>query len=352
MIALPLLPPPGVPRDEANPIRFSPPAAVSALANMGRNLIRVRLRGHGVALRPLFVSWEINSVCNLRCSYCYLHQRSYGFYNRGLSIASIKQVMRRIRRACPDVMLLGGEPFLHPNWDEMVRYFRDDLKGRVRCITNGTRLIRHLESVRRLSLLVVSYDQKRCAEYPDEIADMRDQLQRVRQTCPNLTILINFVLCADDDPDWVADQFERFAGNGFNIFVNVDRYFGPQSVDRKIVDALRRLKRRTRRVNMTDTTLDWLRDTTRPVPFRNPTLLPLLDPQARLIYPCCYYNEQNAGSLLDMEYEQLLRASEQRFGRYPFDKCSTCTTTAYLDAAVSVRKPVEGIRHYHSLYNR
>jgi len=336
------------PRPHPHP---EPVATLHALANMGRNLIRYRIHGPHAMLRPLFISWEINSVCNLRCPYCYLHDRSYGFSDRGLSFEDIKKVLCRIRRVCGDVMLLGGEPFLHPAWDAIVAYCRNNLKLRVRCITNGTRLVDHLDSVRQLSLLVVSYDQKRCTEYPEAMADMRRQLRAVTRACPDLAILVNFVLCADDDPGWVIDRFERFARRGLNIFVNVDRHCGPGGVDRRIVDALRRIKHQTGCVHMTDTTLNRLYDTSRTAPFCHPTLLPVLDPRARLIYPCCYYDEQHAGSLLDMDYDTLLRVSSARYGRYPFDKCAACTTTAYLDAAVTVRKPVEGIRHYHGLYN-
>ncbi|MFQ5491715.1 MAG: radical SAM protein [Phycisphaerae bacterium] len=330
-MSLPVLAPPARPRL---------PAAVRSLASMASNSARWKLFGHGALLKPLFVSWEINSACNLRCPYCYIHDRSYGFSDRGLAFDKIKIVLGRIAKVCPDIMLLGGEPFLHPEWDRIVDYCCDHLGLRVRCITNGTLLEKHLAATGRLSLLVVSDDQTRQKLYPKQMTDMKRQLERVAATYPNLTILVNFVLCADDDPAWLIERFHALTEQGLNLFVNVDRYFG------------RQIKRRTGRVHMTDATLDWLSDTRRPVPFCNPTLLPLLDPQANLIYPCCYYNEQTAGSLADTDYHDLMTRSAERFGQYPFDKCDACTTTAYLDASVATRRPIEAVRHYHSLYNR
>jgi len=334
------------------PSRPGFPTVARALARMASNVARFHLGGEDALLRPLFVSWEINSVCNLRCPYCYLNDRSYAFTDRGLSFEEMKVVLRRIDAVTEDVMLLGGEPFLHPAWDRVVDHCRDELDLRVRCITNGTRLEHHLRTVGRLDLLVVSYDQTREETYPERMADVRAQLDLVARTYPDLTILVNFVLCAQDDPSWVAGRIEGLTDRGYNVFVNVDRYFGPGRVDPRIVASLKRTKRANGRVHMTDRTLEWLEDTREPVPFCSPTLLPLLDPQARLIYPCCYHDEQAAGSLLDTDYDALLRASARRFGRYPFEKCSSCSTTAYLDASVAVRKPAEAVRHYHRLYNR
>ena len=326
-------------------------AAMRAALNMGVNVTKARLRGPEALLRPLFISWEINSACNLRCPYCYLHDRSYGFSDRGLPFEDVQRVLRRIRKATPDVMLLGGEPYIHPAWDDIVDFCCDELGLRVRCITNGTLLERHLRTTGRLHLLLVSYDHKRARVYPEQMADMLRQLEGVRAMYPRLQILLVFVLCADDDPPWVVDTIDDLTGRGYNVFVNVDRYFGAGPVDERIVNKLRQVKDDVGRVHMTDRTLDWLADTSRPVPFCNPTLLPLLDPQARLIYPCCYFNEQSAGSLLEMDYAPLLRRSAERFGHYPFEKCSTCRTTAYLDASVAVRHPVEALRHYQKLYN-
>jgi len=338
-----VLPPPGP--------RARLPAPLRALASFARSVTRTRREGPLALHDPLFVSWEINSVCNLRCPYCYLHDRSYGFTDRGLDFEEMKPVLHRIEAVCPDVMLLGGEPFLHPSWDDIVDYCRDALGLRVRCITNGTRLERHMRTTGRLDLLVVSYDQTRVERDPEGTADVRRQLALVAATHPRLTILVNFVLCATDDPLWVADEIDALTERGYNVFVNVDRYFGAGRVDPRIVACLKANKRRTGRVHMTDETLDWLDDTGEPVPFCSPTLLPLLDPRARLIYPCCYHDEQNAGSLLDTGYRELLRRSAERFGHYPFDLCGGCTTTAYLDASVAVRKPITGLRHYHRLYN-
>ena len=327
-------------------------ATMRALGTMAGNVLRTKLIGRHSLLRPLFMSWEINSACNLRCPYCYIHDRSYGFSDRGLRFEEMKRALARIKRATPDLLLLGGEPFLHPAWDDIVDHCNDALGLRVRCITNGTLLEAHLRTTGRLHLLAVSYDQTRERVYPEKMADMRRQLTLVAATYPRLTILIIFVICAEDDPAWVVEQIHEMTEQGYNVHINVDREIGEAPVDPRIVQALREAKRRTGRVHMTDVTLDWLEDITQPLPYCNPTLMPLLDPRARLIYPCCYYNEQSAGSLLEMDYAALLRKSAERFGRYPFDKCATCKTTAYLDAAVSVRSPGQGIRHYHSLYNR
>ncbi|MFQ5414466.1 MAG: radical SAM protein, partial [Phycisphaerae bacterium] len=178
-------------------------ATIRALGSMVDNAARARFLGGQALMRPLFVSWEINSACNLRCPYCYIHDRTYGFGDKGLAFADMRRVLGRIRRVTQDVMLLGGEPFLHPAWDDIVDYCNDALGLRVRCITNGTLLESHVRTTGRLHLLVVSQDHTRARVYPKVIADMKRQLADVASRYPRLAILINFVLCAEDDPGWV-----------------------------------------------------------------------------------------------------------------------------------------------------
>ena len=93
---------------------------------------------------PRTCVWELTRRCNLRCIHC---ENDCGDgSDRELSTERIREVARELAAlGCHDVDVTGGEPLLHPRWDEICR----DLAGlglRTALITNGTLLDReHLD---------------------------------------------------------------------------------------------------------------------------------------------------------------------------------------------------------------
>lgn len=91
-----------------------------------------------VARVPHTCIWEITRRCNLRCLHC---ENECGDRSpRELTAEQIHAVALELARlGCRDVDVTGGEPLLHPHWDELCR----DLAGcglRTALITNGTLL--------------------------------------------------------------------------------------------------------------------------------------------------------------------------------------------------------------------
>jgi pyruvate-formate lyase-activating enzyme len=87
---------------------------------------------------PRTCVWELTRRCNLRCIHC---ENECGDGSaRELSMERIREVARELAAlGCHDIDVTGGEPLLHPRWDEICR----DLAGlglRTALITNGTLL--------------------------------------------------------------------------------------------------------------------------------------------------------------------------------------------------------------------
>jgi MoaA/NifB/PqqE/SkfB family radical SAM enzyme len=142
-------------------------------------------------LPSLFAYYTVNSACNLRCSYCYVGQPEIfpqGFSNRGLPLERAKQVLTTLRQECLFLRILGGEPTVYRDINELVQFAKRDLGfWHTSMITNGVLLARHPERFALLfeclDLITISIDRTRLKEYPDEMAAVTDSLPWLGTLC-------------------------------------------------------------------------------------------------------------------------------------------------------------------------
>lgn len=73
---------------------------------------------------PLFLAWQINSVCNLDCLHCC---EEAGHHIPGeMTRDQILHFLRQVREMeIPYVAISGGEPLLHPNFFEAAKFIRE-----------------------------------------------------------------------------------------------------------------------------------------------------------------------------------------------------------------------------------
>jgi radical SAM protein with 4Fe4S-binding SPASM domain len=91
-----------------------------------------------VAREPHTCIWEITRRCNLRCLHCENECGEPSF--RELPTERLRCVAQDlVQLGCHDIDITGGEPLLHPQWDDLCREFAS-LGLRVALITNGTLL--------------------------------------------------------------------------------------------------------------------------------------------------------------------------------------------------------------------
>jgi radical SAM protein with 4Fe4S-binding SPASM domain len=85
---------------------------------------------------PSWVVLHITNQCNLRCKHCYVDATKQN--STALSFDKIKETLAKLERmGAIDVIVTGGEPFLHPKFVETLDYIRE-LGMSSEILTNGT----------------------------------------------------------------------------------------------------------------------------------------------------------------------------------------------------------------------
>ena len=84
----------------------------------------------------------LNTGCNLRCKFCTLHRE-----NKQLSFkAAIRIIDEAQGLGVKDIVLTGGEPFLHPHFFEIAKHVKE--KGLDLIVTtNGTRIKANIQKI-------------------------------------------------------------------------------------------------------------------------------------------------------------------------------------------------------------
>lgn len=121
--------------------------------NAGYMLIKGRLGGRPF---PWYVNYFITSKCNLNCSYCYVDINAGP--EKDPSLEQIRHTIDALYRlGTRYVCLLGGEPLLHPKFEEIVDYLL--AKGMLVSVnTNGTIIGRQDHVLRKIHRVAVSFE--------------------------------------------------------------------------------------------------------------------------------------------------------------------------------------------------
>lgn len=127
----------------------------------GLHLIEGYFFGH---YKPIELNIHITDRCNLKCTYCYNN-----FYKRNVRDIPRDDIFRIVdafkKLGILEVSLVGGEPFLHPDFPAIVEYIKSK---NILCssVTNGYFIRRHLETAKKLDMVCVSIDG------PEEVNDI------------------------------------------------------------------------------------------------------------------------------------------------------------------------------------
>ena len=110
---------------------------------------------------PKILQLHINTQGNFNCEYCYINNRNV----ETLSLSEIFDLIDQAKKlGIKFIDLLGGEPFMHPNFLEIIQYIYK--KGvYVTIFTNGSFLniefLHNLKPFKNFLTLVVKYDHKK-----------------------------------------------------------------------------------------------------------------------------------------------------------------------------------------------
>ncbi|WP_428268316.1 radical SAM protein [Haliangium sp.] len=142
-------------RNRAIEPRLVPPRATPVEVDQGCPFDCGACTAHQAAVRLPVVT--ITSACNLDCPICYVHNKNKDPYNMSREhMAAILDHLAAEHGGDIDIVnLTGGEPTLHPELLDFVQMARDAGVHRVSVCTNGIRLAKDEELVKRFAELGV-----------------------------------------------------------------------------------------------------------------------------------------------------------------------------------------------------
>jgi wyosine [tRNA(Phe)-imidazoG37] synthetase (radical SAM superfamily) len=156
------------------------------------------------SLSPVSINLDLTSACNFRCPHCV----DSGIINTGeaLDLDNIKQsIDTLVEKGLLSVILIGGgEPTIHPDFEEIVRYSRG--KGlQLGIVTNGSRLDRVAPVAQllqegdwlRLSLDAATEDTFRKSHVPAKNVTLKKILAdagKIKELNPKISLGYSYVI--------------------------------------------------------------------------------------------------------------------------------------------------------------
>ncbi len=181
-----------------------------------RQLVGARFRWK----HPVYLIHALTARCNARCGFCAWSPEFYDARQQ-LSTPAIKQMYSDARRAgFVGLSIWGGEPLLHPDFDEVVRHAQS-LGLITNMVTNGFLLDKKLDAVtRHVDRVCISVDHP--SSKHDELRRIRGLFDKIvhatralRRQSPDKTILFICTLQkANIDRETLRDMAELMAELG------------------------------------------------------------------------------------------------------------------------------------------
>jgi MoaA/NifB/PqqE/SkfB family radical SAM enzyme len=320
---------PFVAKTEVKPARRI--SAMQLVADV-KNILQARLamRFKNLYMPSLFGYYHVNSVCNLRCSYCYINQPEIfpeGFSQVGLPLERAKKVLATMRQECVALRILGGEPMLYKGLVEILQYAKRDLKyWHLSLITNGLYLFKDPQQLDvildHLNLITISIDQTRVDEYPKQMAQLFDFFPELRQRCREhkVALTCNYTATWDElaHPERIENVIKGYQPYFTSFYITPVR-----NVGKTPLPLLKNSLQLNRKYTLghylgpeypeTENTL-WYQENC------DPKLKIKIDPDGGLIYPC-ENHIVNIGSLETYTIKELWNKQPVK---YPNESCLGC----------------------------
>ena len=180
-----------------------------------------------IRLDPRNLTVAITSACNLRCIGC-----NYGrgfMHGHQLSLPMVRDLLDDAKTCgFRSVRLYGGEPLIHPDLPEMVRY-GTDIGLRIYVTTNGILLNRHMDTLYQAGLRDVtigfygtdaSYDEY--VQKPGRFDLLRQSIEGVRRRYGNtIDLRLNWLLMRPTCNSKALHEVMTFAET-FSMAIQVD----------------------------------------------------------------------------------------------------------------------------------
>ena len=297
---------------------------------------------------PFVVGLTINTICNLRCSYCFIGREAEhfpeGFAKQGMPGDEIKKLLTNVRKDTGLLILTGGEPFLHKDLEEILRFAKEDLRFvNISVATNAMFLRKRSSALKYIDRLGISYDFTRARQYPKEMGKMLESLKELKaeRILPPVHFTMTILKSEDLAP---FDDFANYCREqGFRIWVQPEREHGDFDEWDWFIGTLESLVGRFgKKLFLND--LGFVRN------FRDGTAphgcLPELrlhvQEDGNLCFPCNKLEHlYKGGSVLDATPMERWAEATAEAGTFPNSSCGKCGFTCYFETGGLYRRPIQ-----------
>ncbi len=317
-------------------------------------------RGHR-HLNPSVAIYYVTTHCNLNCAYCEdFGARRNDQVEPPLPLHQALQVLRVIRSGVDALFITGGEPFLHPDLDELLLHAKRELNFReITLITNGFLLPKHEIALSAVDRLIVSLDSLNAESWSQTIgiplastesihANIRNYAGRQKEF--GYQMMVNAVLSPETLSG--AEALLEFCVE-HHLLIS----FSPQAVNnwvryelmvsseyKAFIEKLIEYKKRGAPIAGSIAYLQTL------IAFQPydcyPTLAPRILPNGDLTYPCRPFEKANNGqggrpvNLLHVKnWDEAWRKAYAIYGQPP-RTCHSCFQQCYIEPSLMQSKPL------------
>lgn len=190
----------------------------------------------------------INTVCNLRCPYCFADDCKANNKNQNMTYEKFKEIINFVTQTDKYIGILGGEPTIHPDFDRfMCDIIANDNINNSTVFTNGIEVDKHLGifSAKKIGILVnFNNTEVTGSKSHDKIMSNLELLHDLRKehiatglTESNMLNSINLGLNLykkDQDFTEILEALKTFNKHSLRLSVTV-----PNSTDKKHNDPLK-----------------------------------------------------------------------------------------------------------------
>ncbi len=346
---------------------------------MYRNLLK--LARNDRHLHPRVAIYYVTGQCNLNCAYC----EDFGARRNPQNAAplQLEQVMKilRIARGGMDALFLtGGEPFTHPDIDQIILRAKHELKFReLTLISNGFLLPQHEAALPAIDRLIISLDSTDPALWSQTIGVPQSQAEAILANISDYAQLqgkfgYKMILNAVITPETLApadskvsrlstpQRQETLESNAdklldFCVKNHLRISFSPQAVNnwpryeltvspayRAFIEKLIALKRAGAPILGSDL---YLRTLAAFEPYDcYPTLAPRIYPNGDLSYPCRPFEKADNGqggrpvNLLNVQtWDEAWKIAYETYGQPP-RSCHSCFQQCYAEPSLMQAHPL------------
>jgi MoaA/NifB/PqqE/SkfB family radical SAM enzyme len=312
-------------------------------------------------LHPRVAIYYVTGQCNLNCAYCEDFGARRNEQNQSpLPLEQVMDILRVVRSSVDALMLTGGEPFTHPDIDQIVIRAKKELKFReLTLISNGFLLPQHEAALTSVDRLIVSLDSVDPQLWSRTIGVSPTSAETILSNIAHYAklqgkfgyrMMVNAVITPETLPG--ADALLEFVRQN-HLLIS----FSPQSYNnwpryeltvsaayRDFVQKLIRLKRAGAPILGSDL---YLRSLAAFEPYGcYPTLVPRIYPNGELSYPCRPLEKAENGqggrdvNLFNVRtWDEAWNTAYETYGQPP-RTCHSCFQQCYAEPSLMQSKPL------------